>query len=193
MIPYDVVALEELRDPRWQSLRERVEECLIAFCCERSSHLQDFARTKVMSYERDGHSRTYVVITPTNDSIDVAGFFTIGMTQLDLSKAAKQVKKKLTGIFSHTKTGAYSIAELARDDRYTSEDLPGSIILDEAFAVIKQARKFIGGRFLVVDARDVVMERLYKPAGFQVVGVATPPRGMEDVEFATACCQVRDL
>jgi hypothetical protein len=121
----------------------------------------------------------------------VAGIFTVGMTQLDLSKADGQARKKLTGNFSHTRTGAYSIAELARDDRYTPTQLPGRTILDEAFTVIKKARKYIGGRFLVVDAREEVMEFLCKPAGFRVVGVAEPPRGMEEVSFVTACCQIK--
>jgi hypothetical protein len=192
LITYDVVALAELRDEKLNILRERVEECLSAFECVRSPHLQDFARDSVQNYERDGHSRTYVLMTPAEDTIDVAGFFTIGMAQLDLSKASRQVKKKLTGQFSHNRTAAYSIAELARDDRYSPEQLPGRAILDEAFTMIKWAQKYIGGRFLVVDAREAVMEQLYKPAGFKVVGVAVPPRGMEDVEFATACCQIRD-
>lgn len=188
-----MVALAELRDERWSILRKRVDECLSAFNCARSLHLQEFARSGVHKYEGDGHSRTYVLITPTDDySIDVAGFFTIGMAQLDLSEANKQVRKKLTGRISHSRTAAYSIAELARDDRYTSAQLPGQTILNEAFTVIKRAQKFIGGRFLVVDAREAVMERLYKPAGFRVVGVATPPKGMEDVDFSTACCQIRD-
>lgn len=58
--------------------------------------------------------------------------------------------------------------------------------------MIEKAQVYIGGRFLVVDAREAIMEKLYEQAGFKVVGVAKPPKGMEDVEFQTACCQVRD-
>jgi hypothetical protein len=192
VILYDVVPLADLLDDRWAILRERVEECLDGFMCSRSTHLQEFARNRVKEYEQDGHSRTYVLITPTEDSIDVAAFFTVGMTQLDLSQAGGSAKKKLLGHFSHSRTGAYSLAELARDDRYTSAQLPGKVILDEAFTMVRNARKFIGGRFLVVDARDVVMEKLYKPAGFRVVGIAEPPKGMEEVNFQTACCLILD-
>jgi hypothetical protein len=115
------------------------------------------------------------------------------MTQLDLSQASKAVRQKLTGRFSHSRTGAYSIAELARDDRYSSTQLPGKTILDEAFSVVGRSRQHVGGRFVVVDAREEVIERLYKPKGFRVVGVAEPPSDMEEVEFKTACCQVKGL
>lgn len=192
-IAYSTVAFASLRGEKWSVLRERVFESLGEFQCDKSSHLQDFARQGFHKYEADEHSRTYVLIAPSDDSIDVIGFFTIGMAQIDLTEATKSMRKKLTGHFSHKKTGAYSIAELARDDRFTSAQLPGNTILDEAFSVIRRAREHVGGRYIVVDARQEVMDRLYKPRGFREIGVAEAPIGMEGVGFKTACCQFRDI
>lgn len=192
-IEYDIVALASLNDERYSTLQVRVLERLAEFECSRSEHLQKFARGGVANYEAHGHSRTYVAITPCEPSdIDVAGFFTIGMTSLDLTQASNSARTKLMGNIPLEVTGAYSIAELARSDRYTAAQLPGSVLLDEAKAKVAQARSLVAGRFLVVDAQEVVYERLYKPAGFRRVSVAKPPIGMEDRDFVVACAVIKD-
>lgn len=191
-IEYDVFALADFAGDSYTALRERIDECLATFECERSEHLQSFARGGVKNYEKHGHSRTYVLVTSTGADIDVAGFFTIGMTSLDLSKASKTSRAKLMGNVSMEVTGAYCIAELARSDRYTSTQLPGRVLLDEAKQVVSRARSLVAGRFIVVDAQEVVFESLYKNAGFKRVDLAKPPLGMEDRKFVTACCVIKD-
>lgn len=191
-IEYDVFALAEIRQEKYQVLADAVDERLSQFRCERSVHLQDFARVKVRKWEAHGHSRTYVIVTPRDDTVDVAGFFTVGMTALNFENAGANVRKKLMGDVSLSQTGAYSIAELARSDEYSSAQLPGATILDEAKEVIKRARSYVAGRFVVVDARTEVFDRLYAPAGFKKIDVAKPPIGMDDVPFVTACAVVKD-
>jgi hypothetical protein len=193
LLNYDVFALADIAGDDYPELRVRVHERLREFECERSEHLQAFARNTVARWERHGHSRTYVLINPVGDGdIDVAGFFTVGMTALDYSSASSTLRKKLSGDVTSERTGAYSIAELARADRYSGEDLPGSIILDEAKRVIREARKYVAGRFAVVDCQPKVFESLYQPAGFRQIDVAEPPLGMEEHNFITACCVVKD-
>lgn len=131
-------------------------------------------------------------MTPRDDTIDVAGFFTVGMTALNLQKATSSARKKLMGDVSVVQTGAYSIAELARSDDYSSEQLPGRVILDEAKEVIRRARGYIAGRFVVVDAREEVFSHLYGPAGFRKIHLAEAPRGMAGIPFVTACAVVKD-
>lgn len=193
LLNYDVFALANIAGDEYPELRDRVYARLQEFECERSEHLQAFARHTVAKWEQHGHSRTYVLINPVGDGdIDVAGFFTVGMTALDYSNANSSLRKKLSGAVSSKRTGAYSIAELARSDRYTSEDLPGSVILSEAKRVIAEARQYVAGRFAVVDCQPKVFENLYEPAGFRQIDVAEPPKGMEDHNFITACCLVKD-
>lgn len=191
-IQYDVFALADVQDEKYHVLADRVNERLAEFACSRSPHLQNFARSDVHKYEAHGHSRTYVLITPIGETVDVAGFFTVGMTALNLSKAGSSARKKLMGNITLDQTGAYSIAELARSDDYTAAQLPGSTILDEAKEVIKRARNYVAGRFVVVDARQEVFDNLYEPAGFRVVDVAKSPGAMQDVKFVTACAVVKD-
>ena len=124
-IEYDVFALADIQQEKYKLLAERVNDRLDQFRCERSPHLQNFARSSVHKYEAHGHSRTYVMITATGETIDVAGFFTVGMTALNLSQAGTSARKKLMGDITLEQTGAYSIAELARSDDYSAAQLRG--------------------------------------------------------------------
>ena len=133
-----------------------------------------------------------LITTRTDGTIRVPGFFTVGVTSLDLTRASKTVRKKLMGDISFDQTGAFSIAELARSDDFSNAELPGSTILDEAKSVIKSARGLVGGRFLVVDSRKEIFERLYQPAGFRQVDVSAAPIGMEDADFVTSCAVIKD-
>lgn len=192
-IVYDVVSLNELADPKYSVLLEAVEDKLAHFECARSSHLENFARSGFRKYEEQGHSRTYVLITPTDDGgVDVPAFFTIGMTVLDLSNVSERLRKRLSGQVTLSVTGAYSIAELARHDRYASCQLPGAVILDEAKRVIMNAREHVAGRFAVVDCRREVLKALYEPAGFKEIQVAKSPISMENEDFVTACCVIKN-
>ena len=190
-ISYFVLALAEVLDGSQPALAQRVKERLESFVCARSPHLEKFARTEVHKYERHGHSKTYVFLTSSGESdIDVPAFFTVGMTSLDLSATSASKRKKFSGDVSLSVTGAYSIAELARSDAYTSAQLPGEVILGEANVVIRQAREYVAGRFLVVDAQRVVYERLYAPAGFSEIATARPPGDMAGADFVTACSKI---
>lgn len=193
-LDYSVFALADLSGEKYTDLREAVEARLAAFDCAQSPHLQQFARGQVHKWEDHGHSRTYVLVSPSDEGgIDVPAFFTIGMTGLDLTRGSSGTRKRLSGQISLEHTGAYTIAELARSDRYSSEHLPGSVILDEAKQIIRQSRQLIAGRFLVVDAQRKVFERLYQPAGFKQLALAeAPPQSMPDAEFITACAVIKD-
>lgn len=191
-IEFDVTSLSSLDDEKYAPLKKRVLERLQNFECSRSPHLQDYARTAVHRWERHGHSKTYVFISAFEDDIDVPAFFSVGMATLDLSEVSKTLRKRIMGDFSVEQTGAFSIAELARSDDYTASQLPGTVILDEAKEVIRRARGYIGGRFLVVDSKPAVFDTLYKPQGFKQIGLAKAPKGMEDSDFVTSCCVIKD-
>lgn len=191
-ISYEVFPLSLILSGRYQDLAQRVLDRLAVFPCARSPHIQDFARQGFRRWEKHGHSRTYVLITSVDGGIEVPAFFTVGMTSLDLTQATGSTRKRLMGDISLDRTGAFSIAELARSDDYSGEQLSGALILDEAKEVIKRARSYVGGRFLVVDSRPEIFERLYEPAGFRRLQVAAPPRGMEEADFVTSCCVVKD-
>lgn len=190
---YSVVSLSSLADNKYELLRNRVMERLGEFKCARSTHLQQYARQNVTKWEKHGHSRTYVFIAPLGDSdIVVPAFFAVGMNMMDLSEADRSVKKKISGAISQLQTGAFCITEFARSDEFSSAQLPGHVILDEARNVICEARKYVGGRYLVVDSQRDVFEKFYSKHGFREIGLAQQPAGMEDSDFVTSCCVIKD-
>jgi len=133
------------------------------------------------------------MITGDEFDIDVAAFFTIGMTALNFENANRSLKERLMGSISMKVTGAYSIAELARSDRFTTAQLPGRVILSESMRVIAKAHKHIAGRFVVVDAQRKVFESLYRPNGFSEIDIAEAPRGSDSSDFVTACRMLKDM
>lgn len=189
-VEYDVVSLAELRE--YEDLFDHVKQKLQAFRCARSAHLQKFANGDVWKYEKHGHSRTYVFLTPGDgDGIDVPAFFAVGKAVLNFERASNSQRRRLMGDISMEVTGAYSIVELARCDSFTAEQLPGRVILREALDVIEQARRYIGGRYVLVDSQEVVFRKLYEPEGFKHVALAKPPRGMEGKDFVTSALLVK--
>lgn len=190
-IEYDVVSLVELR--AYPDLFEHVVDRLRSFRCARSKHLQDYANGGFWKYEQHQHSRTYVFLTPDGDeSVAVPAFFSVGKASLDFSAVTRSTRQRLAGGISVETTGAYLIAELARCDSFTTEQLPGNVILREALDVIHQARRHIAGRYVLVDSQEVAFRRLYEPAGFRHLKLATPPKGMDDKQFVTSVLRVRD-
>ena len=194
-VPYFVIPLQTLLLPEWEDLAAQVFTSLATFECARSKHLQDFARRDHLKYEAHGHSRTYFLVTNSSQQpLEVIAFFTVGMATLNFGKVqSKTLKSKLLGNITTTEAGAYSIAELARSDKYTSQQMPGATILQEAKNVIRQARQHVGGRYLVVTAQPAVFRSLYEPAGFAAIHSAEPPRAMPGMHFVAGCCQIRDL
>jgi hypothetical protein len=193
LLQYDTFSLDSIKEEKYSSLRSLVFQSLTEFECSRSAHLEKFARTQVTRHELHGHSRTYVLVTLAEDDIlDVAAFFTVGIATLNFEAMSGSMKKKLSGDFSSNLVGAFAIAELARSDKYSAKQLPGSVILDEAKRVVLGARTYIGGRYLVVDCQPKIFETLYAPAGFRRIQVAKAPRGMEDKDFISAACLIRD-
>jgi len=187
---YDVAAIADLKT--YPDLLAHIESRLAAFECARSPHLQEFARGGYRNYERHGHSRTYVFMVPSAEhEVDVPAIFSVGQASLDFSKATASHRKRLMGNYSQEHTGGYLIAELARADGYSSRQLPGRVILEEAMAAIHQARRHVGGRFVLVDSQELVAERLYAPYGFRRLALCDPPRGMEQASFVTSVLVIK--
>ena len=178
-------------------MREAVAGELKKFRCNRSAQIEAFAHDSVDRFERDDNLRTYVFVAPAVEgaAMRILGLFAVGMTVLDyFAVVTKSKKKRLMGEVSVEVAGAYSIAELARSDEVSPEELPGKAILDEAVTAIAQAHASVGGRWIAVDCREEVFRALYEPAGFRIFNAkASSPSGMRDVDFLTACCVTKTL
>jgi hypothetical protein len=125
----------ELQDRKYVSWRERVEEC------PRTSSALGRVIWKILRATTSRHTSRTVAVghtcrLRTEVPPSTLRLFHDRHDSTRSSKASNGIGKKLRRMFSHTHTGARSITELARDDRYVSADLSGRDILDEAFTTI---------------------------------------------------------
>lgn len=198
MLEYEVFSLAELRENGDDDvLMLAVKEQLKSFRCSRSSWIQHFISRTVFEYEDAGWARTYVFLSPSDDGgILVPAFFSIGLTSFsrepnqDLSKTKAN---KLLGSRPNSRDGivaCFCLAELAREDSVSREDLPGSVILDEAKSVISSVQRQCGGRLVALDARPSIFEVLYEPAGFKKIGTRPSPNDTEEEDFVVAACKI---
>lgn len=187
------VSLNTLSDSKYGQLRALVEEQLAYFQCSNSEHHQEFARTKLLTADNNGISRSYVIIHQGSDlQLSVAAYFIVGLRALSLQNLSKSQRTKLMGNWPSNTLGAYYIAELARSDNFSSKDLSGTQILDSAIGVVRSARALIGGRMLMVDSKELVYSRLYSPVGFTKIGSAPGPIG-SDQELVTSVLMYKKI
>ena len=62
---------------------------------------------------------------------------------------------------------AYLIGQLGRCDSYSKENLPGEIILKEAYAAINRAIEIIGGNLLILECREHMFLKFYEKYNFK--------------------------
>ena len=182
---------------------ERIRESLGTFSCKRSSNIEDFIHGNMENSERWGESRSFLILEKGTDRL--LGFFTLGLTTVSWNdvqdsdawrqgvsgKKRKRMAKGLRVRDGHI--GVYTIGELARADGVSSEELPGMALLDEAVNCILAARSRVGGRFVLVDSRPVLYERLYSRVGFTEFSRRESPNNNETEEFIVSLLFLGDL
>ncbi|WP_158520386.1 hypothetical protein [Bombiscardovia coagulans] len=168
-----------------------------------SKTIVDFMATGEVYWNEDcGESRTYLVLE--KGSNDLLGFFTLGITSLEWTSVKNSEfwqglsgkKQKHLSRHMHNKDGfigVYTIGELARRNDVGRERLPGETLLQEALARILEARQIAGGRFVLVDSRKKLYERLYSKAGFQKVAEKESPNGPDDGIFFISMLPIENL
>ena len=57
--------------------------------------------------------------------------------------------------------------QLGRCDSYSKENLPGEIILKEAYAAIDRAIEVIGGNLLILECREHMFSKFYEKYNFK--------------------------
>lgn len=181
---------------------ERIMKQLSLFSCQRSQHITDFSREKMTAYEQASESRSYLFLKAKDD--ELLGFFTLGLTSMEWGNiensdgwrkgfTKKQRRALSHGLFKRSGfVGMFTIGELARKDGIGKEELPGALILSAALHYIEEARKFSGGRFVLVDSRRKLFEALYQQAGFVEVDTRPSPNEGEIEEFVISILPLDD-
>ena len=114
-----------------------------------------------------GTSRNYLVFTPDGN---LAAFFTLALTAIDCSMLSNRRKKRAFGdlpaLSKRTHVEGYLLAQIARDDRYTHDDIDGKELIQEAECIIKEAAGLAGGRIISLDCKEKLVT-YYGNFGFE--------------------------
>lgn len=201
-IVYPVANLETRRNNEPERV-EVIKKALDTFSCVRSPFIEKFVHEDIIKSEECGESRSFLLLEEGTDRL--LGFFALGITSIlweNVEKSAgwrKAHTKKERRVLNrglHLKdgyVGAFTIGELARADTVSKNELSGETLLGEALSMIMKAHRMVGGRFILVDSRRKLYERLYSNAGFMEFAVKDSPNEGESEEFVVSIVECSNL
>lgn len=179
---------DEGQDAPSSLLTSALSKCVNGFACERSSYHAEFLRETAPKHHDEDISKTYLMVNsdvladvvsgnPNADTSKlVIAYFTIGLSSIVLSKhgIGKNKQDRLRGrMFRRDEAiGCFVIGSLCRSDEYTRDQVPGSLVLKECLAIIKDVQKMIGGTLILVESRRSVFRSIYEKAGFEEIYVS---------------------
>ena len=160
----------------------RLSNEVAAFGCRRSPYHESFLKDRAAEHSRRNTSKTYLVLD--GEALErfvngeevgsplLAANFTVAVSSVNPSNAqgASGKSRKRLGEHMFKRDGAlgcFVIGELCRSDAFGADQVPGSHILEECLGVIRDVQGRIGGRVVLVDSRQSVLDSLYAPAGFR--------------------------
>jgi hypothetical protein len=203
-LSYSLVGVGGLDSLSDQNIAQELKAQMRDFECLDTRTVKRFITTdSVYIAEDHGESRTYLAVNEADNSL--IGFFTLGLTSVSWEKVtcsdgwsalSKSKRTKYSkGIRKSTDgyVGVYTIGELARSNRFTHEDFPGTVLLKEAISQVMRAREISGGRFLLVDSLQHLYAALYSNAGFIKIGDREAPDEDDDAQYCVSILTLENM
>lgn len=162
---------------------KELQPLLSSFCCEQDKDIEHFLHNRAVEFERLSKSRTYIVCdleelqTKRISELTVYGYLTLALKILTIpTSASNRTRKELDG-FSWKLHGkqiqdfpCYLIGQLARNSQVPHYALTGKQLLDFANDIIAAAVDAVGGRYLMIECRDIPgLLNFYKSNAFDEI------------------------
>ena len=147
---------------------DRALQALSSFSVKRNSDVENFIRNNALAYEKSDNARTYLV---TNEDDDILGYFSLALSVVDIPPGiSKAMMRKMRGFgrYSASSVPCYLLGQLARDDNASHDDLMMRDFIDFAIEYAMAAKQYVGGRFLLVDCVDELVD-LYERHDFSKI------------------------
>ena len=166
-------SIDALLKQEWSkaSIRKAMKE----FRCERNQDVEEFAHRRAVGNETNGSTRTYLTLDDElfdRDMLRVAGFVSVALTSTDYSGVSLEERRSILGnvpgIWVASSFPGYLIAELARDDRYGSDQVNGELLINFAEARIRDAMTLVAGGLVYLDCKDE-MVGYYNGFGYEEI------------------------
>ena len=158
-----VTTIAALLEDGWS--KAAIRKAMKAFECERSEDVEQFAHRRAVSNELNGSTRTYLVLDGDaykDDRLDVVAFVSVALTATDYSDVSPEDRRSILGnvpgIWVNNSFPGYLIAELARSDRHERDEVPGSLLVELAESMIRDAMRLVAGGLVYLDCKDELVD-----------------------------------
>ncbi|MDR0851768.1 MAG: hypothetical protein LBN36_04685 [Clostridiales Family XIII bacterium] len=164
--------LIRLQDQIISSKPELLDRQIREFCCAKDPDVEAFLKEKAVLFERSGISRTYLFVVNDNERSNIVAYFSIAITATNFEGVSKSRKTHVLGATPYRDFldhfGGLLVAQLARDDSYTPNDINGIELINAAEKTVEQGRFYLGGRVLYLDCRHPLIA-LYEKSDFKLL------------------------
>jgi len=161
-----------LKSDNPELLDSRIKE----FSCTKDPDVESFLKNNALYYERKGLSRTYLYIAKDSDKTRIAAYFSLAITATSFQGISKNRREKVLGFKPGRNTkdhfGGILVAQLGRDDKFSSKDINGREMIEDAEDFIEQGRYFLGGQIVYIDCKELLI-KVYQESGYNLV-IQTP-------------------
>ena len=168
-----VTTIAALLSDGWS--KAAIRRSMRLFKCERNTDVEEFAHRRALSNELNGSTRTYLVLDGSayeEDELVIMAFVSVALTATDYSGIAPEARREILGnvpgIWVNNSFPGYLIAELARDDEYDNEDVPGDMLMMHAESCIREAMELVGGGLVYLDCKGELVG-YYNDFGYEEI------------------------
>jgi ribosomal protein S18 acetylase RimI-like enzyme len=131
------------------------------FSCE-SPELTEFLRTRARKEAKSRASACFVIV-PVADPGQIAGYYTLSATSIELAKLPAELSKRLP---RYPQVPATLLGRLARDLSFKGQGI-GNLLLVDALKRAHENSSVIGAVAVVVDPKGEKAAAFYRDFGFQ--------------------------
>jgi len=147
------------------------------FQCTKNADVEHFLHENSLTFEKAAKSRTYLAVTTTTlqveeVTLEITGYFTLALKHLTLDEEISRSKlRKVNGLFipDNNVVVGFLIGQLGKSDQF-KDQISGKQLLDAAQIVIRNTRRLIGGRFIIVECiPKTKLIEFYHDYGFELI------------------------
>lgn len=152
--------------------REAIETHLSHFECSRDDDVVFFLKNYAIDNEILGESRTYFAVDADEyeqGRLEILAFFTLAISTTDCSSMSNRAKRRsfgeMPGIARNDHFAGFLLAQIARCDTYTFDDLDCSELIVEAEEIMGASAERTGGHIIYLDCK-AALQHYYERQGY---------------------------
>lgn len=166
---YKIINLDEIISLNEELLLKPFKEYTPKY---KEQEVYDYLNKYAILNNKEGFSKTYLLIDPNNKELIIYGYFTIAIKSIQIKNLSKTNKKKILGnmypnIRKVEEVPAYLIGQISINNQYNI--LNKNEIIECCLDVIKQIRSGVGCNLIILECKNEnKLIKYYENNGFKV-------------------------